>query len=246
LLRHAAKKLFWSHEVIWFADCEYSHDRFPSHLTYFRQHRLTIPSHFLLTSEVFHTLHTDLTQDLDQLFGRLSKTCRNEVRRSSKEGIEIKQELRPDATELFLERQKWFNLRKHLGEPISRKQLADYCGHWFLYTAYRAGAWLGHLLLLHDEQRVREWVLASNLDYDDHAVVSYASRALVWNSMEDAKNKGFLTYDFGGIVDDDSDPRYGVTKFKSSFGGTLVEEQNSVVIPNRYHRLLYATLKGRG
>jgi FemAB family len=246
LLRRATRRLFWSHEVVWFADGEYSHDRFGSDLTYFRQHRLDIPPRFLLSNEVFHTLHIDLTQDLDLLFARFSKTSRNEVRRSSKEGIQIKQESEPAATELFLKRQKWFNLRKHLGEPVSRKQLADYGGQWFLYTAYRAGTWLGHLLLLHDQERVRQWVLANNLDHDDHAVVGYASRALVWNSMQDAKNKGFATYDFGGIVDDENDPRYGVTRFKSSFGGMLVREQNSVVIPNRYHRLLYGTLKGRG
>lgn len=246
MLRHAARRLLWSHEVIWFADGEYSQERFPSDLTYFRQHRLDIPSRFLLSNEVFHTLQLDLSESIEHLFSRLSETTRRHTRKSLKEGITLREDHDEFSVGEFLVRQRGFNVRKSLGTPMTRKHLDSYHGNYVLYSAHLGQTWMGHLLMIHDKQRTRIWQLASNLDFKDKSLLGYASKALVWNSICQAKVSGFSIYDFGGVVLDTNHPAYGVTQFKSSFGGMLVQEQNSVVIPNRYHRLLYEALKGRG
>jgi lipid II:glycine glycyltransferase (peptidoglycan interpeptide bridge formation enzyme) len=74
--------------------------------------------------------------------------------------------------------------------------------------------------------------------------VGYASKALIWHSMREAKAKGFSVYDFGGVILNKAHPAFGITQFKSSFGGYPAHEKNSLVIPKALCRALYTTLKG--
>ena len=52
----------------------------------------------------------------------------------------------------------------------------------------------------------------------------YAAYGLLWRAIEEAKRRGAVTFDFGGIPrdpDDASDPMHGPYLFKKGFGGTV-------------------------
>jgi lipid II:glycine glycyltransferase (peptidoglycan interpeptide bridge formation enzyme) len=48
--------------------------------------------------------------------------------------------------------------------------------------------------------------------------------ALQWRAIQDAKTAGCLEYDFFGIppVDDPNHPMYGLYRFKTGWGGTII------------------------
>ena len=234
---------FLRHEVVWFAIGQYDCHRFPAHITYFRQHKLSIPSEFAVTSEPFHTLQLDLGKNSDALFSGFTKTIRNEIRRAERESIRIsrEQQFSPGISG-FIARQRQFNQRKHLGAPMSEKQFQQVDGNWRLYSAHLGESWLADLLLLHDENRIRQWIAISNLDYESRAMAGYASKSLVWQSITDAQRDNFSIYDFGGIVPDENDARFGITAYKRAFGGEEVQESNAVVISNAFWRVGYKAL----
>ena len=227
-----------SHDVIWFASGEFDPGCREALITYFRQHNLVLPQECVVRSEPFNTLVFDLSQDRDVLYKKVAKNCRYEIKRASREGIAVtRYEGWSDEVALFLERHAAFHEQKHYGEAVTKSQLN---GHkWSLYKAEQAGVWLSYLLLTCDEERIRMWVFINNLEFDNRAIVGFASRKIIWHSICDAQDMGLRLYDFGGIVLDEQDSRYGVTKFKRFFGGNLVTEQNSLVITNPLIRAAY-------
>ena len=65
---------------------------------------------------------------------------------------------------------------------------------------------------------------------------------LQWTAIQDAKNYGCKTYDFYGIppTDDEHHPMYGLYRFKTGFGGTIVHRAGSVDISFSPLYVLYA------
>ena len=51
--------------------------------------------------------------------------------------------------------------------------------------------------------------------------------------------EGFGWYDMGGVFLDKTSPIYGITQFKLSLGGSLREEVDYVLVPNRFIGRLY-------
>lgn len=227
-----------SHDVIWFASGKFDPIYYDALITYFRQHTMDLPPEYVVYSESINTLLFDLSQDRDVLYKNVAKNSRYEIERALREGIIVtRYENWSDEVALFLERHAAFHKQKHYGEAVKQSQLN---GHkWLLYEAEQAGVWLSYMLLTRDEERIRMWVFINNLEFDKRALIGFASRRLVWQSICDAQDMGLRFYDIGGVVLDEQDSRYGVTKFKKSFGGNLVTEQNSLVITNPLVRAAY-------
>lgn len=239
MIKIRKRKFGISHDVIWFASGEYTLKKYNALITYFRQHTMALPAKYIVQSEVFYTLIIDLLQDRDIIFKNIAKNTRYEIERAEREGIAVTRydELCEEFTH-FLVQHSIFNNHKHLGQSLTQSQLASH--NLLLYkAALPDGTWLSYLLLTRDEERIRVWVFINNLELTSRSLVGYASRRLIWESICDAQDMGLRLYDFGGIVLDEQDPLYGVTRFKKAFGGELAEEKNSLVIPNPVIRALY-------
>lgn len=245
MLKIRKSAYFLNHETVWFASEDYDPKLYPADVTYFRQHRLSIPSKFVMSSEPFSTLFLELATG--DLVKGLSTTTRYHLNRGAREGIRLveSQKDSPSIVE-FCQRHSIFSRAKSLGKAPSPhrkallpRDLQEIKEHWSLYSAFMRDTWLADLLVIHDDDRARLWVIANNLEYKPRSIVGDASKSLVWRSICDAKAKGHAIYDFGGVVLDQNDPRYGVTRFKRSFGGFLVTEENSVVAPNPIVRAGY-------
>jgi lipid II:glycine glycyltransferase (peptidoglycan interpeptide bridge formation enzyme) len=232
-------KFLISRCVTWFASGEYIREKHSALITYFRQHTMKFPIAYVVQSEPFYTLIIDLLQNREVIHKNIAKNTRYEIERAEREGIVVNRydELSKEFKH-FLEQHAIFNNYKKLGQSLTQDQLTSH--HLTLYKATLPdGTWLSYLLLTSDEERIRVWVFINNLELASRTLVGYASRRLIWASICDAQDSGLRLYDFGGVVIDERDPLYGVTRFKKSFGGNLVEERNSLVIPNPIIRTAY-------
>ena len=236
---------FLNHETVWFASGDYDPKLYPADVTYFRQHRLSIPRKFVMSSEPFSTLFLDLSTG--DLWKGLSWTTRYDVNRGAREGIRFVESQKGTSSIVeFCQRHRIFSKAKSLAKgllPHNKvllpRDLERVKEHWSLNSAFMKDIWLADLLVIHDDDRARLWVITNNLDHNPRSIVGYASKSLVWRSICDAKTKGFGIYDFGGVILDENDPRYGVTRFKQSFGGYVVTEKNSIVVYNPIFRIGY-------
>ena len=74
----------------------------------------------------------------------------------------------------------------------------------------------------------------------------YAAYGLLWRAISEARRRGAVTFDFGGIPvvpEDQKDPMHGPYLFKKGFGGTVarwVGAYDSVPRPLRYRAFLLA------
>lgn len=240
MIRISNKQFGLSYDVTWFASGKFDPRVHDAAITYFRQHSMELPSEYVVHSELFNTLVFDLSLDREVLYKKIAKNCRYEIERALREGIAVSRyENCGDEVDLFLERHAAFHEQKHYGEAVKKSQFE---GHrWSLYKAEREETWLSYLLLTRDKERTRMWVFINNLDYDSRAFVGFASRRLIWQSICDAQDMGLRLYDFGGVVLDEHDSRYGVTIFKRFFGGDPLTEKNALVIT---HPLIRAAYRG--
>ena len=243
MLRIKTSYGLFRHEVIWFATGRYDPAQYGAQITYFRQHQLEIPIGYIVQAEPFFTLFLDLAYSEEKIFAGFSKTVRNEIGRAERENVGITRIDDFRKAEAFVERHRGFAARKNLGKSMTRQQLESTDKHWRLYTAALGHTWLADLLLLSDEHRARQWIAISNLDHPSRPLIGYASKSLVWRSIQDARSEGLKIYDFGGIVKDERDLRHGITIYKKAFGGYEVEEGNALVIPNALLRRAYMLLK---
>lgn len=58
-----------------------------------------------------------------------------------------------------------------------------------------------------------------------------ASYALQWEAIKLAKSKGCITYDFGGVVDEQHANWFGITRFKEGFGTHPIEYIGALELP---------------
>ncbi|WP_221801443.1 GNAT family N-acetyltransferase [Oceanobacter mangrovi] len=171
------------------------------------------------------TLLINLQQDESTLLQNMSKNCRYEINRASREGL---------TTQKNVNQQAFFDLYQDF---VKAKQFSgDLDMYWHfveqgtLYTCYWEGELIGGLLALQDEQHSR-WILSGSkrLTTDDKTlskVIGYGNRLLIWEAIKDAKAKGLEFFDLGGFYDgcDESNPEYRIARFKSEFGGAAVSQ----------------------
>jgi hypothetical protein len=176
-----------SREIVWFAKGSYENGGYGAAVTLFVQHDLhLLPKHRVVHGERFHTLFLDLSSPLDVLERSMTGTIRYEIKRAVRDNIRVDELPRNESViEAFHARQSGFNRGKSIGRPIPVSALAS-SADWTLYSANRDGKWLADLLLISDGRRTRQWAAMSNSEMAG-AMVGYASRALVWRSICDAR-----------------------------------------------------------
>jgi len=109
---------------------------------------------------------------------------------------------------------------------LPESQLAVY--HTYLYDNSTK-----RVRLLHSVSDIHD----QSITPDQKAVLSRANRVLHYEDMLYFKEKGCLTYDFGGYAFNTKDKSLaGINSFKDNFGGVLIEESN-------YEPYVFYTLK---
>jgi hypothetical protein len=198
--------------------------------------------------EVFpsETLLTDLNADQSRLWSAISPTTRNYINAAT---AKLAYEVRyfdarpPPACYDFLAR---FMGRTGFWIP-SRSYYDRHMAQGSVSCARLEGEIAALHFYLHDPETKRVHLLwaARSTTGTDHAqqlAVSKLNRLLHWQDLLHFKNRGFRTYDWGGVSPRDPAMR-GLNEFKRQFGGVQVTEwevgwRSPLYAPLRKHNRL--------
>jgi len=168
----------------------------------------------------FPTLIIDLTQDLDTIWRNMGKkSCRYEIKRAAKLGIVVQKSTDYRTFQALNAR---FRKMKGFGGKISLNYLRAY---GTLFMAYLDGELVAGQVYMMAGDDIR-WSLGASkrleVDKDKQALIGCANRALIWEAIKYAKEKGIKEFDFGGAygTDDNVQPQWqSISFFKHTFGG---------------------------
>ncbi|MEP7004041.1 MAG: peptidoglycan bridge formation glycyltransferase FemA/FemB family protein [Chloroflexota bacterium] len=196
---------------------------------------------------VVATLLLPLVRTEDELLAAMEKDTRWSIRQPEKRGVTIY----PGTTDEDLD--AFYDLYSATGKRAGfiTRTASYYRTVWrTLINAGLATLWLAQL----DDRPVagsmawhcgdRELYMYGATNEAGRKV--YAAYGLVWRAITEAKKRGAVTFDFGGIPadpDDASDPMHGPYLFKKGFGGTVthwVGAHDSVPRPLLYRAFLVA------
>lgn len=192
------------------------------------------------------TLELNLTSDTSELFAKLKRDTRNEVRRAERDGVCYQSVPETDLSTVLAEFVSFFN-------DFARSKGLAPLDTAYLYACVEASAldlsrvssptgetlaWHAHLLL---GQRARLYASASHFrDEKDPSVrnaVGRANRFAHWRDIVRFQEKGYKVYDFGGWYEGNTDKQLmAINRFKAEFGGEVVQ---------RYDTTFALTARGR-
>ena len=166
----------------------------------------------------------DLTQDLEQIFSKVHKTRRNEIRQGQKMNYQITP-LAP-SIDILKDFRHIYNrtiVRKGAKPIICLNAFKRLLPHMTIFKALYNDKTLDMLTFIHDKYNVRAHYLAHN----ENAVVDKKVRNLVgislyWEAIQYFKGLGYNIFDFGGLIPAHMSEPQGYTKFKLYFGGDIV------------------------
>ena len=177
------------------------------------------------------TIVIALTKDLDEIWKAMDKSsCRYAINRAVKDGVVVKRNSNYDE---FFEIYHSFRKKKGLSNLASKLYDSELeimeKKYGSLFVAEHDGEILGGCFFIHDEENMRWLVGASRrleVDRKKATLIGNANRLIIWEAIKWAKKKGIKEFDLGGYSmeaeKDRNNPRYGINRFKKSFGGKLV------------------------
>lgn len=174
-----------------------------------------------------HTNILDLSEPEDEILRHMRRQTRYEVRRATKQDIDIEVMHGVDAIDEFYAIQSDTAARQGF-VPSSHtflKTMADSLGdNLKIYRASKDGQLLNMAIVIWSGQEADYFEAASTPESRSFA----GAYGLQWRAICDAKAAGLVRYNFWGIAySDDPKHRYaGVTTFKRGFGG-----QDTTYIP---------------
>ena len=225
MLETKLKVFPFNYRTIWFSDSLYDVDGCDS--VVFRLCRNEIEKSGFRPIGEFHTLTTDLTRSLDDIWKGMSKSnCRKPINHAMKSGVTIR---RNENYEEFYS--LYQQLRKTKGFNSNNLSIDYLKQYGTLFTAVYEGDVLGGMVYLEDESTLMEIVTASKRfegDKEKRNFVGSANKMLIWEAMQYAKAKGIKEYDHGGFYDgavkDEQLER--INNYKQSFGGQFSVKYN--------------------
>ena len=185
------------------------------------------------------TFVIDLSRSEAELKSSLSKSCRHNCNRAIREGIEVRIDTDHAA---FLELYKGFVAKKDFEGYVGN--FSRLAAHGTLYTWYFEERLQGGLLLLEDDVESR-WLmsgsrrLSTDNDPNFNRIMGRGNRQVLWEAIRDTRRRGQRHLDLGGYYDgdDETDPRWAITRFKAEFGGEPVERFTCEKYYSRLYRL---------
>ena len=181
-----------------------------------------------------YTTLIDLESSLDELMRQMDpKSCRYEIRKSDKMDFNHHvNEFHDEAFGLF----NHFIVSNGYRAAITQEEWKGYASITDLHTIWHDNTLIAaHLILLNPPKRAR-LLLSATADRKDESLRNFISplnRRLHWCEIIWYKEKGYLEYDFGGILNNPDDPRYSITRFKNSFGGKPITEYSLYLFGNK-------------
>lgn len=179
-----------------------------------------------------HTYILNLQQDIDTLFSNFSKTFRNCIRKAEKEGVLVKFNTEEKLIEQFIECYEAMSNRKQLKQintPFLRqviKNIIETNQGFIAYTLYNGTIY--NMAVISCINKNARYLYGASISHPQgHPPMG---QYLHYEIIKKLKADGFVTYDLGGVVARDvpeTDPSYGVYKFKKGFGGEFVTLTNN-------------------
>jgi peptidoglycan pentaglycine glycine transferase (the first glycine) len=169
------------------------------------------------------TFVIDLKPDTDTLLKNMEKDTRYSVRRSEREGVEVRQ---TDSFDDFLKMYQETGKRNHFwlgsqSEMRLRYEIFKKKGEVSIFTAFLKKTPLASSVVYYWGQKAHYLHAASSSEHRE----LMANYLMVWSVMQDAKKRGFRYLDLEGGVD----PRmpstkdwHGFSHFKKGFGGVEI------------------------
>ena len=172
------------------------------------------------------TVELDLTKSEDKLLQGMRKNTRYDIRKADKLGINTTISQEPSEIKQFYDHQLQL-AQKHNFVPFA---------YDFLYKQFEVFSQDNQAILVHSHHQGKLLASAFIILYHNEAVYHYGistpdnhhlpgSHAVLWRAIKEAKSRGLSTFNFWGVAPKDQpDHRfYGVTIFKTGFGGEIVQ-----------------------
>jgi hypothetical protein len=208
-----------------------------------------------LDSSDFFTLQTDLTESKEELFNKIEKNTRYEIRRAEKEGASIvfnfSKDLLLNSDTLAQFDEEYVKMYNKKGMNISSikdriTELAKKENIIITEGKLNNITYAYHVYLLCDKtarltfsvSNFRENI-ASNVDKN---MIGRLNRWLHYEDMILLKENGFDVYDWGGY--DIKENLAGINKFKKYFGGILTKQYNGKTTNSLLLWVIYKLLRG--
>jgi len=213
------RKGMFKMKQIWFAD--YPYDVRGVDRVIFRdcKNKVDAPG---FKREKFSTLVIDLTQDLATIWGNMSSgNCQKPIRRALRADVKVK---------FNQNYNEFYNLYK---EVRTKKRLSglmpleDVKRYGTLFVAELQGKIISGHGYLENKDNMRSWVTGSKCFGRDKKLittVANASKLIIWEAIQYAKEKGMREFDMGGYYTGEvrNEQKEGINRFKKAFGGELV------------------------
>lgn len=227
MLKINTKKFFWSKNEIWFSplfsntpQCDY---------LVFKQCGTEVVDPKLFTSkQEFTTLHIDLTKSTQEIRSKFGKHCRRDIKQGEK--LNLDYEINKNADDFIVLLNELIEAKKHT-KKITLQEYQLYIPHGDIFTVTEDDNLLCGHFYLKDKTRCRLfWSASKRMTKGLEKKVGLINRWLHWQAIQHYKAEGLKVYDFGGLNLDENSPAYGITKFKMSFGHSIVKEYHYSVI----------------
>jgi lipid II:glycine glycyltransferase (peptidoglycan interpeptide bridge formation enzyme) len=175
-----------------------------------------------------NTVILDLAQGEQALLAGMKHKTRYNIRLSEKKGVTVEER---DIRSL----EEWYGLYR---ETAARDKIVLHSFSYYrnlfdlaasfrgrgpdlkLYMAYGGGESLGGIIVAHYRKKAL-YMYGASSNAKRNWMPNYA---LQWQAIRKAMEAGCAAYDFFGIplVNDPSDPMYGLYRFKTGFGGRII------------------------
>lgn len=180
------------------------------------------------------------THSLDEILSNMHKKCRYNIKLASKKGVEVKQYIGAEALPYI---QNWYDLYLVTAkrDGIAIHSFDYYKALFELALNPNYGVELSLFLASHQSDLLAGIIVVR---YKNQAIYLYGASSnlkrefmpaylLQWSAINYCKEQGDIWYDFFGIppANDEAHPMYGLYRFKTGFGGTLVHRAGAYDYP---------------
>ena len=181
------------------------------------------------------TYVTDLNQNIDELYGKLSKETRYDIRKSEKNELEFHI---ADDFESFNEHNKLaLNVRKHRGESMKTNELFEKKfwehlyenGYLKVLQVRKNGKTLAGIDALVFNKNIMQYSVVNSSEGQSLQVGSF----LTWNAIKWSMDMKYKTYDMGGInPEPENEKEKSINFYKSKWGGKQLDYIRYVKVLN--------------
>jgi lipid II:glycine glycyltransferase (peptidoglycan interpeptide bridge formation enzyme) len=183
-----------------------------------------ISPRFIKTIELdpHKTLILDLQKGLETLLEEMHQKTRYNIRLAEKKGVEVKiSNDFSEAVDLFKETSERAGIRM-MGSDYYQSLIRYFKDSQefkaTLYTAWHEGDVLAaNLMVYYKDTAIYLFGASGNVKRN-----LMAPYLLHWHAIQNAKEAGYVKYDFWGVEEDPNHPWYGFSKFKLGFGGEII------------------------